>query len=146
MKLKKCLSWKRNDHFLGIIDIKISCCEAKIIIFFLPAFLCKQRCWPHREWCSSLWLKFVKKGPIFSTFYPNKRYWEQDCNIPFGAQRCFKKSFLALKNCTFQVKSKTTKIFRKAGHYNPFLFFCCSILRHSEGGWMKPLLINMMLS
>ena len=73
--------------------------------------------------CSSLWLKFVKKGPIFSTFFPNNRRWERDCNIPSRAQRCFKKSFLALKNRTFQVKWKTTKIINKTGHYNSFFLF-----------------------
>ena len=146
MKLKKCLSWKRSDYLLGIIDIKIPSCETKSIIFFLHAFLCKQRCRRHHEWCSSFWLKFIKKGPIFPTFFPNKRGWERDCNIPSWAQRCFKKSFLALKNRTFQVTSKTTKIFNKAGHYNSFFFFCFSILRHNKGGWMKPLLINRMSS
>ena len=73
--------------------------------------------------CSSLWVKFVKKIPIFPTFFPNKRRWERDCNIPSWAQHCFKKSFLALKNRTFQVKSKTTKIVNKAGHYNSFFLF-----------------------
>ena len=34
LKLKKCLSWKKSDYLLGIIDIKTSCCETKIIIFF----------------------------------------------------------------------------------------------------------------
>ena len=108
---------------LGIIDIKIPCCETKSIIFFLHAFLCKQRCRRHHEWCSSLWLKFVKKGPILPTFFQTKRRWERDCNIPSWVQRCLKKSFLALKNHTFQVKSKTTKIFIKAGHYNSFFLF-----------------------
>ena len=129
MKLKKCLSWRKSDCLLGIIDIKIPCCETKNIIFLSHAFLCKQRCWQHHEWCSSVWLKFVKKGPIFVTFFPNKRWWEQDCNIPSWAQCCFKKSFLALKNHTFQVKSKITKIFNKAGHYNSFFFFCFTVLR-----------------
>ena len=90
---------------------------------FLHAFLCKQRCRRHHEWCSSLWLKFVKKWPIFSTFFPNKRRWERDCIILSRAQCCFKKSFLALKTSTFQVKSKTTKIINKAGHYNSFFIF-----------------------
>ena len=108
---------------LGKVDIKITCCETKSIIFLLHAFLCKQRCRQHHEWCSSLWLKFAKKGPIFPTFFQNKRRWERDCNIPSWAQHCFKKSFLALKNRTFQVKSKTTKIINKGGHYNSFFFF-----------------------
>ena len=94
---------------LGIIDIKIPCCETKSIIFFLHAVLCKQRCQRHHEWCSSLWQKFVKKGPIFPTFFPNKRRWEWDCSIPSWAQHCFKKFFLALKNRTFQVKLKKHK-------------------------------------
>ena len=123
MKLRKCLSRKRSAYLLGIIDIKIPCCETKSIIFFLHAFLCKQRCRRHHEWCSSLWLKFVKKGPILPTFFQNKRRWERDCNIPSWVQRCLKKSFLALKNRTFQVKSKTTKIVNKAGHYNSFFLF-----------------------
>ena len=105
---------------LGIYDIKILCCGTKSIISFLHDFLCKQRCRRHHEWSSSLWLKLVKKGPRYPTFFPNKRRWEQNCNIPSRAQRCFKKSFLALKNRTFQVKSKTTKIINKAGHYNSF--------------------------
>ena len=142
MKLKKCLSWKRSDYLLGIIDIKIPCCETKSIVFFLHAFLCKQRCRRHYECSSSWWLIFVKKRPIFPTFFPNKRRSEQDCNIPSWAQRYFKKSFLALENRT----SKATKIFNKAGHYNSFFFFCSSILRHNKGGWMKPLLINRMSS
>ena len=110
---------------LGIIDIKIPCCETKSIIFFLHAFLCKQRCRRHHEWFSSLSLKFVKKGPIFPTFFPNKRRWERDCNIPSWAQHRFKKSFSALKNRTFQVKSKRAIKVNKADHYNiffPFLF------------------------
>ena len=118
---------------LGIIDIKIPCCETKSIIFFLHAFLCKQRCRLHHEWWCSLFLKIVKKGPIFPTFFPNKRRWGGDCNIPSWAQHCFKKSFLALKNRTFQVKSKTTKIFNKADNYNSFFFFCSNVLRHNEG-------------
>ena len=126
--------------------MKIRWCETKSIIFFLDAFLGKQRCRRYHEWCPSLWIKFVKKAPIFLTFFLNKRLWEQDCNIPSWAQRCFKKSFLALKNHTFQVKSKTTKIFNKASHYSSFSFFCSSILIHNEGGWMKPLLINRMSS
>ena len=95
----------------------------KSIIFFLHAFFCKQRCWRHHEWCFSLWLKFVKKGQILRTFFPNKRHWKRDCNIPSWAQHCFKKSFSALKNRTFQVKSKTTKIVNKAGHYNYYFLF-----------------------
>ena len=144
MKLNKCLSWKRSNYLLGIIDIKTPCYETKSIIFFLHASFCKQRCWRHHEWCSSLWLKFVKKGTIFPTFFPNKRSWQRNCNIPSSAQSYFKKSLLALKNRTFQVKSKTIKIFNKAGHYNSFFFFYSSILRHNKGGRMKPLLINRM--
>ena len=72
-------------------------------------FLCNQRWQPYHEWCSSLWLKFVKKGPIFPTFFPSKKCWEWSCNMPSWAQHCFKKYFLALKICNFQVKSKTTK-------------------------------------
>ena len=116
---------------LGIIDIKIPCCETKSIIFFLHAVLCKQRCQRYHECCCSLWLKFVKKEPIFPTFFPNKRRWERDCNIPSWAQRYFKKSFLALKNRTFQVKSKTTKIFNKADHYNFFIF----LFQHFNTQW-----------
>ena len=117
----------------GIIDIKIPCCERKSIIFFLHAFLCKQRYRRHNEWwCSGLWLKIVKKGPIFLTLFPGKRRWERNCNIPSWVQRCFKKSFLAPKNRTFQVKPKTTKIINKGGHYNSFFCCCCSrILRHN---------------
>ena len=122
---------------LGIIDIKIPGCETKRIIFFLQAFLCKQRCRQHHERCSSLWLQFVNKGPIFPTFFPNKRRWERDCNIPSWAQHCFKKSFLALKNRTFQVKSKTTKIVNKAGHYNYFFIFFVPVFSDTikEGEW-----------
>ena len=108
---------------LGIIDTKIPCCETKSIIVFLHAFLCKQRCRWHHEWCPSLWLKFVKKRPISLTFFPNNRGCERDCNIPFWAQHYLKKFFLALKNCTFQVKSKTTKIVNKVGHYNYYFLF-----------------------
>ena len=109
---------------LGIIDIKIPCCETKSIIFFLHAVLCKQRCTRHHESCSSLWLKFVKKELIiFPNFFPNKRRWERDCNIPSWAQRYFKKSFLARKNRAFQIKSKTTKIINKGGHYISFFLF-----------------------
>ena len=133
MKLKKCLSWKRSDYLLGIIDIKIPCCETKSIIFFLHEFLCKQRCRRYHEWCSSLWLKFVKKGPILPTIFPNKRRWERDCNIPSWAQGCFKKSFLTLRNRTFQVKSKTTKIFNKTVHYNSFFLFS---FQHFQIQWM----------
>ena len=114
---------KEKHYLLRIIDIKIPCCEPKSLIFILHPFLCKQRCWRHHERCSSLWIKFVKKGPIFPTFFPNNRRWERDCNIPSWAQRCFKKSFLALKNRAFQVKSKTTKIINKTGHYNSFFSF-----------------------
>ena len=109
---------------LGIIDIKIPCYETKHIIFFLHAFLCKQRCRRHHEWCFSLWLKFVNKGPILPNFFTNKRRSEQDCNIPFCcAEHFFKKSFLVLKNRTFPVKSKVTKIVNKGGHYNSFFLF-----------------------
>ena len=95
---------KEKHYLLGIIDIKIPCCETKSLIFFLhvPANI---------------------KGPIFPTFFPNNRRWERDCNIPSWAQSCFKTSFLALKNRTFQVKSKTTKIINKTGHYNSFFLF-----------------------
>ena len=55
----------------------------------------------HHEWCSSLWLKFFKKGPISPTFLPNKRRWERDCNIPSRAQRCFKKFFLSTEKSYF---------------------------------------------
>ena len=95
------LSWKRSDYLLGITDVKIPWCETKSIIFFLHAFSCKQRCRRHHEWYSSLWQKVVKKGPIFSTFFPNKRRWEQDCKIPSWPQRCFKKSFFPLKKPYF---------------------------------------------
>ena len=122
MKLKKCLSWKRSVYLVEIFGIKIPCCEAKTIFFFLLPFLCKQRC-RHHEWCPNLWQRFVKKGPIFSTFFWNKRLWERDCNIPSCVQHCFKKSLLALKNRTFQIKSKATKIVNKAGHYNSFFLF-----------------------
>ena len=64
--------------------------------------------------------KIRQKGPIFPNFFPNKRCSELYCNIPSWAQRYFKKNFLALKNGVFQVKSKTTKIINKAGHYNSF--------------------------
>ena len=103
--------------------MNIPCLETKSIIFILHAFLCKQRCRWHHEWCSSSWLKFVKKGTILPTFFPNKRCWEQDCNIPSWAQHRFEKYFLALKIRTFHVKSKTAKIFKKSGHYNSFLLF-----------------------
>ena len=117
---------------LGIFFIKILCCDTKSIIFFLHAFLCKQRCRRHHEWCSSLWLKFVKKGPIFPpTFFPNKRCWERDCNIPSWAQSCFKNFSLALKNRTFQLKSKTIKIFNKVSHIILFL------LQHFKTQWRR---------
>ena len=61
------------------------------------------------------------------TFFPNKRRLERGCNIPSWVQRYFKKSFLALKNDTFQVKSKTTKIINKTGRYNSFFIF---LFRH----------------
>ena len=64
--------------------------------------------------------KICQKRNNISDILQNKRGWERDCNIPSWAQRCFKKSFLALKSRTFQVKSKTTKIINKAGHYNSF--------------------------
>ena len=104
-------NWYKNIFF-----------HTKSIFFFLHEFLCKQKCRRDHYWFSSLWLKFVKKRPIFPTFFPNKRRWERDCNIPSWAQHCFKKSFLALEN-RFQVKSKTTKKVNKAGHYNFFFFF-----------------------
>ena len=47
----------------------------------------------------------------------------RDCNVPSWAQHCFKKFFLALKDRTFQVKSKTTKIVNKANHSNYFFLF-----------------------
>ena len=116
---------------LGIIDIKIPCCKTKSIIFFLHAFLCKQSYRRYHEWYSSLWLTFVKKGPIFLTFFTNKRRWEWDCNIPSLAQHCFKKSFLALKNRIFQLKSKTIKIFNKASH------IILLLLQHFKTQWRR---------
>ena len=74
-----------------------------------------------------LMTKIRQKISIFATFFTNKRRWERDCNIPSWAQRCFKKSFVPLKNRDFQVKSKATKIVIKVGHYNYFLFF---LLQH----------------
>ena len=60
---------------------------------------------------------------------PDKKCWEEGCIIPSWAQHSSKKSFLALKSCTFQVKSKASKkIFNKVGHCNSF-FFCWSMLR-----------------
>ena len=112
------------DYLLGIFVIKILCCDTKSIIFFLHAFLCKQRYQWHHEWRSSLWLKFFKEGPLFPTFFSNKRRWERDCNIPSRAQQCFKKSFFALKNLFFfQVKWKASKKVNKACHYNYFFLF-----------------------
>ena len=138
MKLKKCLSWRRSDYLLGIFDIRLPFCETKSIIFFLHAFLRKQRYRLHHEWCSSLYLKFVKKGAILSTFFPSKRDWERDYNLPSWAQHYFKKSFLALENRTFRVKLKVTKIVNNAGHYNSFFFFfCLRILRHNIGCRLK---------
>ena len=96
-------------YLLRKTDIKIRCYARKTIIFFSHAFWGKQRWRPYYEWCSSLCLKLVKKGPIFPTFFPGKKRSERGSNIPSWAQRCFKKYFLALKNHTFQVKSKTTK-------------------------------------
>ena len=123
---------------LGIIDMKIPCCETKSIIFFLHAFFCKQRCRRHHEWCSPLWIKFVKKGPIFPTFFPNKRRWEWDCNIPSWAQRYFKKSFLALKNRQKQPKCSIRQAIiiilffffvpafeKRFETWNRFAKFCC---------------------
>ena len=107
-------NWYKNIFF-----------HTKSIFFFLHEFLCKQKCRRDHYWFSSLWLKFVKKRPIFPTFFPNKRRWERDCNIPSWAQHRFKKSFSALKNRTFQVKSKRAIKVNKADHYNfffPFLF------------------------
>ena len=114
--------------------MNIPCLETKSIIFILHAFLCKQRCRWHHEWCSSLWLKFVKKGTILPTFFPNKRLWERDCNIPSWAQHRFKKYFLALEIRTFHVKSKTTKIFKKSGHYNTFPLF---LFQHFKAQWRR---------
>ena len=131
MKEEQLLVWN-NWH-------KKALCS-KSIMFFLHAFLCKQRLRQHHEWCSSLWLKFLTKGPIFLTFFQNNKR-----NIPPRAQCCFKKSWLALKNRTFQVKPKTTKIFNKTGHYDSF-FFRSRIWRHNEGERKKPLLINRMSS
>ena len=65
-----------------------------------------------------LMAKIHQKGTNILTFFPNKRRWKRDLNIPSWAQCYFKKSLLALKNRTFQVKSKTTKIINKAGHYS----------------------------
>ena len=118
---------------LGITDIKIPCCEPKSIMFFLHTFFCKERCRRHYKWCFSLWLKFVKKGQIYPNFFRNKKRWERDCNIASWEQRCFKKSFLALKNRTIQFKSKTTKIFNKTGHYNFLLF----LLLHFKTQWRR---------
>ena len=108
---------------LGIFDIRIQFCETKSIIFFLHAFLRKQRYRWHHEWCSSLYLKLVKKGPILSTFLPKKRSWERDYNLPSWAQHYFKKSFLALENRTFQVKSKATKIVNFGHYIYIYIFF-----------------------
>ena len=85
-KLKKCLSWRRSDYLLGIFDIRIPFCETKSIIFFLHAFLRKQRHRRHHEWCSRLYLKFVKKRTILSIFFPSKTSWERDYNLPSWAQ------------------------------------------------------------
>ena len=116
MKEDRLLAW--NNWYKNIL-----CWETKSIVFFLHACLCKQRCRQHHEWCASLWINFVKKGPIFPIFCTSKRRRERDSNIPSWAQHCFKKSFLALKNHNFQVDSKTIKIANKAGHYNSFFLF-----------------------
>ena len=129
---------------LGVIDIKISCCETNFNSLKIERHYLLFAC--IFVWCFSLWRKFVIKGPIFSTFFRNKRCWEQDCNIPSWAQHCFKKSFLALKNRTFPVKSKTTKLFNKADHYNSFFFSCSNVLRHNEGGVNETTIINRMSS
>ena len=67
-----------------------------------------------------LMAKICQKMTSIPDLLPKQETLEPDCNIPSWAQRCFKKSFLALKSRTFQVKSKTTKIINKAGHYNSF--------------------------
>ena len=69
-----------------------------------------------------LMTKIRQKRTNILAFFPNKRRWEWDYNIPSWVQHCFK-IFLALKNRTFQVKSKTTKIINKTGHYNSFFLF-----------------------
>ena len=118
MKLRKCSSWQSSNSLLGIIDIKILWCATKSIIFFsifraltvlllyfLHAFLRKERWWLYHEWCSSLWLKLVKKKDQYSRpFSQAKKCWEHGCNIPSWAQCHIKQNFLAMENHTFQVK------------------------------------------
>ena len=116
MKGDRWLAW--NNWYKNI-----PCWETKSILFFLHAYLCKQRFRQHHEWSSNLWINFVKKRPIFPIFCTSKRRRERDSNIPSWAQHCFKKSFLALKNHNFQVDSKTIKIVNKACHYNSFFLF-----------------------
>ena len=61
-----------------------------------------------------------KKDQYSPPFSQTRDTGEQDCNIPSWSQCCFKESYSAFKNHTFQVKSKTTKTFNKAGHYSSF--------------------------
>ena len=82
---------------------------------------------------------------IFISIIIPIHWWEWDCNIPSWAQPCFKKSFLAPKNCTFQVGSKTRKKYwiRLA---IIILFYCSYILRQNEGGWMILMLFLLFVS
>ena len=72
---------ERSNYLHRIIDIKILWCATKSIIFFsifraltvsllhfLYAFSCKQRWQLYHEWCSSLWVRFVKNKDIPDLF------------------------------------------------------------------------------
>ena len=92
--------------------------------------MCEQRWQSYHEWCSSLWLKLVKQG---------KKRWEPGINIPSWVKCCFKKSFSALKNRTFQVTSKLSKKCAvRYGNYN-FLFFCSSFFLLFKSSLIFPL-------
>ena len=50
------------------------------IIFFLHAFLCKQRWRPYHDGVPAYDYNSSKKRPIFPPFFPSKKRWEQDYN------------------------------------------------------------------
>ena len=84
LKLKKCLSWKSSDYFLGIIDIKILWCATESTIFsvfraltvsllhFFACIFIKTKM-AVVLWCSSLWLQFIKNKDQYSRPFSQAR-------------------------------------------------------------------------
>ena len=134
---------------LGIIDIKITWCATKSIIFFsifrallfyffifLHAFSCKQRWCTYLEWCSSLWLKLVKNKDQCSRPFSQARNAGNEVAIFLSGHYTALKNLSELwKTVFFKLSKKQQKILNQVGHYNSF-FFCSSISRYNEGRWM----------